>query len=157
MPFLKFLGATRFRGKFYENPSCQISGVEPDTKASFPADRPGAEQSVALQAQPIPKSPARGPFHSLSTEDRYQSDRLTSDRTAAGCTPISCRGGRRPWLLPWADAVEKGRFSLGRFVLSVLTPKGGPPALPERQQKFDIYGGRPPEKARDQKARRGIV
>jgi hypothetical protein len=27
-----------------------------------------------------------------------------------------------------------------------LTPKGGPPALPGRQQKFDIYGGRPPEK-----------
>jgi hypothetical protein len=27
-----------------------------------------------------------------------------------------------------------------------LTPKGGPPALPGRQQKFDICGGRPPKK-----------
>jgi hypothetical protein len=27
-----------------------------------------------------------------------------------------------------------------------LTPRGGPPALPGWQQKFDVYGGRPPEK-----------
>jgi hypothetical protein len=27
-----------------------------------------------------------------------------------------------------------------------LTPKGGPPALPGWQQKFDVYCGRPPMK-----------
>jgi len=29
---------------------------------------------------------------------------------------------------------------------AALTPKGGPPALPGWQQKFDVYGGHPPEK-----------
>jgi hypothetical protein len=49
-------------------------GLEPTPKASLPAGRPGADQSAALQAQPIPKSSARGPalFHSLSNEDRYR-------------------------------------------------------------------------------------
>ena len=28
----------------------------------------------------------------------------------------------------------------------ILTPKGGPPALPGWQQKFDFYGSRPPMK-----------
>jgi hypothetical protein len=40
-------------------PAPGMRGAGADTMASLPTGRPGADQSLALQAQPIPKSRAR--------------------------------------------------------------------------------------------------
>jgi hypothetical protein len=59
-----------------------------------------------------------------------------------------------------AEPILKGGWKYAKAVESArekLTPKGGPPALPGWQQKFDVYGGRLPEEfaTASQKAPRG--
>jgi MFS family permease len=49
------------------------------------------------------------------------------------------------WLEP-DERTEVQYLKCGRDIqVYALTPKGGPPALPGWQQKFDVYGGRPLE------------